>query len=44
MREIQEVCDCECDECLGGDCDKCSCRCCDCEGCSCSDKYELGYD
>lgn len=35
-------CDCDCDECLSGNCDECSG--CDCSGCDCSKKFELGYD
>jgi len=44
MREIQEVCACECDECLEENCDECTCVACDCDGCDCAKKYELGYD
>ena len=44
MNEIQEVCACECDECLEGNCDECTCVACDCDGCDCAKKYELGYD
>jgi len=44
MREVDDVCSCECEECLEDNCDDCTCVCCDCDGCACKDKFELGYD
>lgn len=44
MREVKEICSCECEACLGGDCEKCDCPSCDCDGCDCLKKFEPGYD
>jgi len=44
MKEIQEVCSCECDECEKGNCEKCSCKACDCDGCACAKQFETGRD
>lgn len=42
--KIENICTCECEECLKGDCEKCSCKGCDCEGCDCEKKFEPGRD
>jgi len=44
MREIKEICSCDCKECVAGDCEKCSCKGCDCDGCECKKVFEPGYD
>ena len=44
MREVEEVCSCECEECVAGDCENCSCKSCSCDGCECTKKFEPGYD
>lgn len=35
MKEITEVCSCDCEECLDGNCENCTCQSCDCDGCQC---------
>lgn len=44
MREVKEICSCECESCMSGDCEKCDCPSCDCDGCDCLKKFEPGYD
>jgi hypothetical protein len=42
--EVKNLCSCECEACVDGNCEKCNCKCCDCEGCECKNKFEPGYD
>ncbi len=35
MNEIKEVCACDCESCMEGNCEGCTCQSCDCDGCQC---------